>query len=148
MTQLIGGATEIGIFDPCSKELERYASVDAKRRIVRIADPDNFSELGLDLLLCVPDLTDSNAMATHLRSFSKMAPAAAFGFPINTNVTDELNLRPPDLNADAVFWMLKAIYKEVFVFEMPEPVVPWLEPAKFGGDSKSLVASTKSPHFN
>jgi hypothetical protein len=145
MTQLIGGATEIGIFDPRGEELERYATVDAKRRIVRIADSDNFSEQGLDLLLCIPDSVDSNDMVTHLQSFSKIAPAAVFGFPVKTKETGEQSLTLPDLNADAVFWMLKALYAEVFVFEMPDSVVPWLEPAKFGGKPRALVATAKSP---
>ena len=143
MTQLIGGATQIGIFDPRGEELERYASVDAKRRIVRISAPLNFFEPQLDLLLCVPDLTDSNAMASHLRAFSKIAPAAVFGFPIQTKEADEQNLAPRNLDADSVFWMLKSLYEEVAVFEMPSPFVPWLEPAKFDGNPKSLVAKVK-----
>jgi hypothetical protein len=145
MTQLIGGATQIGIFDPSGEELERYASVDAKRRIVRIADPLNFAEQGLDLLICVPCSMDSSDLASHLRSFSKIAPTAVFGFAIKTKNFGEPNLTPPDLNADAVFWMLKMLYEEVSVFEMPDSVVPWLEPANFGGNHKSLVASAKSP---
>lgn len=145
MTQLIGGAKQIGIFDPRGEELERYASVDAKRRIVRISAPLNFSEQQLDLLFYVPDSTDSHAMASHLRAFSKIAPAAVFGFPIKTKKNDEQNLTPPDQNADSVYWMLKALYEEVSVFEMPDSVVPWLEPAKFGGNSKALVASAKRP---
>jgi hypothetical protein len=148
MTQLIGGATQIGIFDLRGDELERYASVDAKRRIVRIADPDNFSEQGLDLLLCVPDSTDSHAIGGHLRSFSKISSAAVFGFPVKTTETLEQNLTLPDLNADAVFWMLKSLYTEVFVFEMPDSVVPWLEPANFGGDSKSFVALARTQKFS
>ena len=143
MTQLIGGATQIGIFDPRGEELERYASVDAKRRIVRISAPLNFFEPQLDLLLCVPDSTDSNAMASHLRAFSKIAPAAVFGFPIQTKEADEQNLAPRNLDADSVFWMLKSLYEEVAVFEMPNPFVPWLEPAKFDGNPKSLVAKVK-----
>ena len=143
MTQLIGGATQIGIFDPRGEELERYASVDAKRRIVRISAPLNFSDQGLDLLICVPDSTDSHAMANHLRAFSKIAPAAVLGFPIQTKETGEQNLAPHNLHADAVFWMLKVLYEEVSVFEMPDPVVPWLEPAKFDGHPKSLVAKVK-----
>ncbi len=143
MTQLIGGATQIGIFDPRGEELERYASVDAKRRIVRISAPLNFSDQGLDLLICVPDSTDSHAMANHLRAFSKIAPAAVFGFPIQTKEADEQNLAPRNLDADSVFWMLKSLYEEVAVFEMPNPFVPWLEPAKFDGNPKSLVAKVK-----
>ena len=143
MTQLIGGATQIGIFDPRGEELERYASVDAKRRIVRISAPLNFFEPQLDLLLCVPDSTDSNAMASHLRAFSKIAPAAVFGFPIQTKEADEQDLAPCNLDADSVFWMLKSLYEEVAVFEMPNPFVPWLEPAKFDGNPKSLVAKVK-----
>ena len=145
MTQLIGGAAEIGIFDLRGDELERYASVDAKRRLVRIADPNNFSEQGLDLLLCAPDATDANALASYLRSFSKIAPAAVFGFPVKTSENGEQNLTLPDLNADAVFWMLKAIYEEVLIFEMPDSAVPWLEPAKFDRISKSIVAHAIKP---
>ena len=145
MTQLIGGATRIGIFDPRGEELERYASVDAKRRIVRISAPLNFSEPQLDLLLCVPDSTGSHAMASHLRAFSKIAPSAVFGFPIKDKKAEEQNLTPPELNADAVFWMLKTLYEEVAIFEMPDPVVPWLEPRKFDRISKSIVAHVIRP---
>ena len=145
MTQLIGGAKQIGIFDPRGEELERYASVDSMRGVVRISAPLNFSEQQLDLLLCVPDSTDSHAMASHLRAFSKIAPAAVFGFPIKTKKNDEQNLTPPDQNANSVYWMLKALYEEVSVFEMPDSVVPWLEPAKCGGKPGALVATAKSP---
>jgi len=148
ITQLIGGATQIGIFDPLGEELERYASVDPNRRIVRIANPDNFSETGFDLLLCIPDWKDPKAFANALRSFSKMAQAAVVGFPIKTKENDEQNLTLPNLNAEAVFWMLEALYEDVAIFEMPDPVVPWLEPINFGGELKSLVAKVKIPRIS
>ena len=147
MTQLIGGAKQIGIFDPRGEELERYASVDSMRGVVRISASLNFSEQQLDLLLCVPDSTDSHAMASHLRAFSKIAPAAVFGFPIKTKKNDEQNLTPPDQNANSVYWMLKALYEEVSVFEMPDSVVPWLEPAKFVANLQPLVAFAKYPRL-
>ena len=143
MTQLIGGATQIGIRDPLCDQLESYASVDAKRRIVRVSDTSHFFEHELELLLCVPDWRNPKAFANTLRSFSKTAQAAVFGFPIKTKKNDEQNLTPHNLHADAVFWMLKVLYEEVSVFEMPDPVVPWLEPAKFDGHPKSLVAKVK-----
>jgi len=143
---LIGSAKNIGIFDPCWEDLERYASVDPNRRIARIDNPLNFSDQGLDLLLCVPDATDSNTMASNLRSVMKMAPAAVLGFSFKTEETEGQNLKSPNLNTTAVFWMLKAPYEEVIVFVMPDPVVPWLEPANFGdGVPKSIVALAKAP---
>jgi hypothetical protein len=144
MTQLIGSATQIGIFDPLGDELGRYASVDTKRRIVRIADSDSFFEQGLDLLLCVLDSTDSQVMARQIQSFSKFAPTAVFGFPGKTADKNEQNLALPDLNAGAVFWMLKALYKEVSVFEMPDSAVPWLEPELRSPHLPFVAAASKA----
>lgn len=120
MTQLIGDARRIGIVSSLPEVLRSYASVDSARTVETINQQDKSTNGPFDLLLCVPECDSAEGLQASLRQWASIAPRAVFGFS-----QDNLPLR----DAGEVYWALKSDYDEVSVFCLPNPVVPWLEPA-------------------
>jgi hypothetical protein len=131
MTQLVGKAVRIGVNDPHPDTLVEYLSVYSKRRIEVLAQEEQKSSSLLDLVLCVPASKQSHELVATIRELAKVAPRAAYGFPLGeASVT----------RAGEIYWLLKSFYENVAVFHMPNPVVPWLEPIKDWNASTSFVA--------
>ena len=133
MTQLIGDARRIGISDQHADILESYAKVDPARTMETISSPARGAADSFDLLLCVAACSDAMDLQQTLRQWASLAPRAVFGFAGG-------NL--PWQDAGEIYWALKSAYDEVSVFCLPNPVVPWLEPASQSA-ALPLVAMAK-----
>jgi hypothetical protein len=133
MTQLIGDARRIGISDQHADILESYAKVDPARTVETISSPARGAADSFDLLLCVAACSDAMDLQQPLRQWASLAPRAVFGFAGG-------NL--PWQDAGEIYWALKSAYDEVSVFCLPNPVVPWLEPASQSA-ALPLVAMAK-----
>jgi hypothetical protein len=119
MTQLVGKAVRIGISDPHPDALVDYLSVDPQRRIEVLGQEQQKSLFPLDLLMCIPTSEQPQELVDSIREWAKISHRAVYGF------THRELLLP---HSAGVYWLLKSYYKNVAIFHMPNPVVPWLEP--------------------
>jgi hypothetical protein len=134
MTQLIGKSKRVGIRDSLPHLLQAYVSVDSKRKVDVLIEKENLAGRSFDLFMSIPISHGANGLLDELKWCAKMAPQAVFAF------TDENSLLR---KSGEVYWLLKSLYEEVSVFNMPNPVVPWLEPVWDGNISGPFVARVK-----
>ena len=149
MTQLIGNAKRIAIFDPTSTLLFNLARFDPKREICSLGSLDcGGSAEKFDLTLCA---LSRNFWFDPLGSILKVRNLAArivFSIPLSGTVQENHaanNVPLKSYTPDGIYLLMKATFADVKLFHMPDPTVPWLEPIYDSMPKHTLLVMASDP---
>lgn len=144
MTQLIGNARRIAIYDVVPKLLNQFAGVDSKRQIQRLENFDFGKTVEkFDLILCAIPHNFQGDLLEVIHKASIVAHRGVFSISLSGKQEEksrQIGMQNECFSPDAAYWLLRSAFSEVNLFHMPDPVVPWLEPIKNTIPKQTMLA--------
>jgi hypothetical protein len=174
VSALIGDAKRIAEIGSGTGPFAEYAARDRSREL-HCFEPDDFARAKAielrsfpnvhyhaswesdtsaryDLLVSIEVIEHVPELEAFLSSCARLAPRAIYTTPNRVSRYPAGHFGPPsypahvrEFSAGEIFWMLRLYYRQVRLFHLPDPFVPWLAPLDIATPGSPVIADCRDP---